>query len=55
MAQYSLEISYLIASIAFIIGLKFLGHPETARKGNIIAAIGMFIAVITTIFLYKSP
>ncbi len=55
MAQYSLEISYLIASIAFIIGLKFLGHPETARKGNFIAAIGMFIAVITTIFLYKSP
>lgn len=55
MAQYSLEISYLIASIAFIIGLKFLGHPETARKGNIIAAIGMFIAVFTTIFLYKSP
>lgn len=55
MAQYSLEISYLIASIAFIIGLKFLGHPETARKGNIIAALGMFIAVITTIFLYKSP
>ena len=55
MAQYSLEISYLIASIAFIIGLKFLGHPETARKGNIIAAIGMFIAVLTTIFLYKSP
>jgi NAD(P) transhydrogenase subunit beta len=55
MAQYSLEISYLIASIAFIIGLKFLGHPETARKGNIIAAIGMFLAVITTIFLYKSP
>ncbi|MBS1493616.1 MAG: NAD(P)(+) transhydrogenase (Re/Si-specific) subunit beta [Bacteroidetes bacterium] len=55
MAQYSLEISYLIASIAFIIGLKFLGHPESARKGNIIAAIGMFIAVITTIFLYKSP
>lgn len=55
MAQYSLEISYLIASIAFIIGLKFLGHPETARKGNILAAIGMFIAVIATIFLYKSP
>ena len=55
MAQYSLEISYLIASIAFIIGLKFLGHPETARKGNFIAALGMFLAVITTIFLYKSP
>lgn len=55
MAQYSLEISYLIASIAFIIGLKFLGHPETARKGNFIAALGMLLAVLTTIFLYKSP
>lgn len=55
MAQYSLEICYLIASIAFIIGLKFLGHPESARRGNLIAAAGMFIAVIATIFLYKSP
>jgi NAD(P) transhydrogenase subunit beta len=55
MTQYILEISYLIASIAFILGLKFLGKPDTARKGNLIAAAGMFIAVIATIFLYKNP
>ncbi len=55
MAQYYLEISYLIASIAFIIGLKFLGKPDSARKGNLIAAAGMLLAVLTTIFLYKSP
>lgn len=55
MAQYILEISYLLASIAFIIGLKFLGKPDSARKGNLIAAAGMFLAVIATIFLYKSP
>ena len=55
MTQYILEISYLIASIAFILGLKFLGKPDSARKGNLIAAAGMLIAVIATIFLYKSP
>src|SRR5258706_569828 len=35
--KYILDIAYLIASITFILGLKYLGHPETARKGSIIA------------------
>ena len=55
MEQYSLEICYLLASIAFIIGLKLLGSPDSARKGNLIAAAGMLIAVLATIFLYKNP
>jgi H+-translocating NAD(P) transhydrogenase subunit beta len=48
-----LEIAYLIASVTFIIGLKMLSHPESARKGNLIAAAGMAIAIAATLFLYK--
>jgi NAD(P) transhydrogenase subunit beta len=48
-----LEISYVIASVFFIFGLKMLSHPETARKGNFIAAIGMVLAIISTILFHK--
>ena len=49
----SLEVIYLIASITYILGLKMLGHPETARRGNLIAAAGMTIAILGTIFLFE--
>jgi NAD(P) transhydrogenase subunit beta len=52
MIENILQVIYLIASITFILGLKFLGHPATARKGNLIAAFGMTIAIFGTIFLY---
>ncbi|MEN8125122.1 MAG: NAD(P)(+) transhydrogenase (Re/Si-specific) subunit beta [Bacteroidota bacterium] len=48
----ALSIIYLIATVTFVIGLKLLGHPETAKKGNLIAASGMGIAIIGTIFLH---
>ncbi|GAB4092355.1 NAD(P)(+) transhydrogenase (Re/Si-specific) subunit beta [Flaviaesturariibacter terrae] len=48
-----LTIIYLIASVTFILGLKMLSHPETARRGNLIAAGGMTLAVFGTIFLYE--
>lgn len=47
-----LSLSYLIGSVSFIIGLKMLSHPDTARKGNLYAAIGMTLAIFATIFLY---
>lgn len=50
---FSLELIYLIASVTYILGLKMLGHPETARKGNLIAAFGMTIAILGTIFLHE--
>lgn len=50
--NYILEISYIIASVLFIFGLKMLSHPETARKGNIWAAIGMGMAILTTILFH---
>ena len=47
-----LEMSYIIASILFILGLKMLSHPLTARRGNTLAAIGMSLAVIATILFH---
>lgn len=49
-----LSICYLIASVTFIIGLKMLSHPSTAKRGNLIAAGGMIIAIAGTIFLYEN-
>ncbi|MDP3313971.1 NAD(P)(+) transhydrogenase (Re/Si-specific) subunit beta [Lutibacter sp.] len=48
----TLSIIYLISTVTFVIGLKLLGHPETAKKGNLIAAYGMVLAIIGTIFLH---
>ena len=47
--EATLQISYLIASITFILGLKMLSSPETARRGNLIAAFGMTLAIVATI------
>ncbi len=48
-----LYVLYLIASLTFILGLKMLGSPKTARRGNLIAAFGMALAIFGTIFLYE--
>jgi len=48
-----LEITYVIASVLFVIGLKMLSHPLTARRGNILAAFGMGFAIIATILFHK--
>ncbi len=48
-----LEICYLIASVTFVIGLKMMGNPKSARKGNLIGAAGMFTAIVGTIFLHE--
>ncbi len=53
LAQHILTICYLIGSITFILGLKMLSNPASARKGNLVAAAGMAIAIFGTIFLYK--
>jgi H+-translocating NAD(P) transhydrogenase subunit beta len=48
-----LTLCYLIGSITFILGLKMLSNPASARKGNLVAAGGMTIAIFGTIFLYE--
>ncbi|WP_157206438.1 NAD(P)(+) transhydrogenase (Re/Si-specific) subunit beta [Mariniflexile maritimum] len=47
-----LSIVYLIATVTFVVGLNKLGHPETAKNGNLIAAGGMGLAIVGTIFLH---
>ena len=44
---------YLFSAILFIVGLKRLQSPVTARRGNRLAALGMLIAVIVTLFSQK--
>ncbi|MBH49344.1 MAG: NAD synthetase [Candidatus Marinimicrobia bacterium] len=43
---------YVLAAIFFILGIKKLSHPKTARSGNALAAFGMFIAIISTLLTY---
>lgn len=49
---YILDIVYLVASVLFVIGLKMLSAADTARKGNLVAAAGMFLAIVATIFIH---
>ena len=44
-----IDIAYLVSAISFIYGLKMLSHPKTARNGNLIASVGMLIAIIATV------
>jgi NAD(P) transhydrogenase subunit beta len=48
-----LTLCYIIGSVTFILGLKMLSNPATARNGNLVAAAGMTIAILGTIFLYS--
>ena len=49
--NHLIEIVYLIGSISFVLGLKMMGQPDTARKGNGVAAFGMGVSVLGTLFL----
>lgn len=51
--EYIKEIIYLIASLTFVAGLKLLGNPNSARKGNLYAAAGMILAIIATMVFHK--
>ncbi len=42
--------AYLVASVCFILGLKRLGSPATARAGNRLSGVGMLIAIAVTLF-----
>jgi H+-translocating NAD(P) transhydrogenase subunit beta len=47
-AESITNLAYILSSILFALGLRFLGSPVTARRGNILSALGMLIAVIAT-------
>ncbi|MBI1192052.1 MAG: NAD(P)(+) transhydrogenase (Re/Si-specific) subunit beta [Bacteroidetes bacterium] len=53
--NFALQLVYLLSSITFIIGLKRLSSPDSARKGNLLAAAGMGLAILGTIFLHRTP
>ncbi|HVS14355.1 MAG TPA: NAD(P)(+) transhydrogenase (Re/Si-specific) subunit beta, partial [Thermoanaerobaculia bacterium] len=43
------QIGYLVAAALFVLGLKGLGHPRTAVRGNLLGSLGMLIAVVVTL------
>ena len=47
------NIAYVLASVLFILGIKKLSHPKTARNGNSIAAFGMLIAIVATLLSHN--
>jgi NAD(P) transhydrogenase subunit beta len=49
----SINIAYIISCILFAFGLKFLGSPETARRGNWLSSLGMLIAIIATLVSHE--
>jgi NAD(P) transhydrogenase subunit beta len=44
-----IDVCYLVAAVLFILGIRGLSHPRTARQGNRLAAIGMGLAVVATL------
>ena len=48
-----IELAYLVSAGLFIVGLKRLQSPTTARRGNMLASGGMLVAVVATLFLYE--
>jgi H+-translocating NAD(P) transhydrogenase subunit beta len=48
-----IQIAYLVAAVLFILGLKRLSGPKTARSGNVLGATGMFIAVVSTLLHWE--
>ncbi len=48
-----LEFSYLLSAVLFVVGLKRLSHPDTARNGNLWAAGGMLLAIVATLVFHK--
>src|SRR5688572_218764 len=49
MTANQIALWYLVASVCFILALKGLSHPESARRGNYLGIAGMTIAVLTTL------
>jgi NAD(P) transhydrogenase subunit beta len=49
--DHAQDIAYLVAAVLFAVGLKMLASPRSARQGNTIAAIGMLIAIVATLYV----
>jgi NAD(P) transhydrogenase subunit beta len=53
MRELFIQATYLAASVFFILGLKSLTRPDEARRGMILAAVGMLVAVLGTLFHHE--
>ncbi|HUF30925.1 MAG TPA: NAD(P)(+) transhydrogenase (Re/Si-specific) subunit beta [Gemmatimonadaceae bacterium] len=49
--RFLAELAYIVAAVLFIIGLKRLSSPTTARSGNALGALGMLLAVVATVIV----
>ena len=49
MTDTLIDLTYLVASVLFILGIKGLTHPRTAVRGNLLGASGMLLAVVATL------
>ena len=47
-----IDLLYLFSATTFIVALKGLGSPKHARRGNMVAAFGMLVAIVATFFKY---
>ncbi len=47
--DFLINLAYIVAAVLFIYGLKMLGRAETARRGNLVSALGMLLAVVVTL------
>ena len=54
MSANQVALWYLVAAVCFILALKGLSHPQTARRGNVFGMVGMAIAVLVTLALVYS-
>jgi NAD(P) transhydrogenase subunit beta len=52
-SQVFVSFAYIIAAVSFILALKWLSHPRTARQGVLIGEIGMLLAIIGTLVSYQ--
>ena len=53
MRDYFIQLTYLLASILFILGLKGMSHPETAKRGMHLAEFGMLMAIVGTLLHHE--
>ena len=49
LSQTAINVTYLVAGVCLIVGIRRLSAPRTARSGNVVAAVGMAIALVFTL------
>ncbi len=51
--NFIINLGYLLGAIAFVWGLRLLSSPDTAKKGNMLAGIGMGLAILAALFTHE--